>query len=478
MENIMFMIKIKSIILILLSFLFISNVYGLTLKISSVADPYASVFRLHEEAISKLGIDMVFDNNPPQDTYSKNMLDFAAGTSTYDIVLFMPAWLADYSRHLEPIGNLSSKYGLDFKLDDIVRTYRDVYIRWNGVDYAVPFDGDQHILFYNKKAFSSQINKNAFKKEYGYELAPPDTWDEYRAMAKFFNGRDWDGDGKTEYGVGEAWQRGGYAFWWWATKFLGNGGVWFDEDMNPLINGPSGIKALENTLAIKPYTPPGTANFGYPELEAAFLNGEVPMVIQWASTGKSAKDPNVSNIVNDVGATLVPGSRDKYGSIYRRPGLPTGWIAGIPKYSKNKEAAARVLDIISTPEASLQAAMLSTTYVDPWRKSSYYSDEWSNLWPNDPVYSKDYAAALRTTAETGFPDLQVPGTYEYWNSLDREISEAIAGNKTAEEALDEAAKEWNKITKRLGFAKQKKAWNLQYNALKSLGIKYRPELAR
>ena len=89
------MIKIKSMLLILISFLFISNVYGLTLKISSVADPYASVFRLHKEAISKLGIDMVFDNNPPQDTYSKNMLDFAAGTSTYDIVLFMPAWLAD-----------------------------------------------------------------------------------------------------------------------------------------------------------------------------------------------------------------------------------------------------------------------------------------------------------------------------------------------------------------------------------------------
>ena len=156
------MIKIKSSLLMLLSFFCVSTVYGLTLKISSVADPYASVFRLHKDEISKLGVKMVFDNNPPQDTYSKNMLDFAAGTSTYDIVLFMPAWLADYSHHLEPIENLSSKYGLDFKLDDIVQTYRDVYIRWNGIDYAVPFDGDQHILFYNKKAFSSQQNRIDF----------------------------------------------------------------------------------------------------------------------------------------------------------------------------------------------------------------------------------------------------------------------------------------------------------------------------
>jgi multiple sugar transport system substrate-binding protein len=405
------------------------------------------------------------------------MLDFSAGMATHDIVLFMPAWLADYSQHLEPIENLVKEYNLDFQLDDIVPTYRQVYIRWNGVDYAVPFDGDQHGFYYNKVAFESEQNKADFKAQFGYDLVPPETWDQYVDMAKFFSGRDWNGDGKQKYGTAEAWQRGGYAFWWWATKFLCYGGIWFDEEMNPLINSPAGIKALENTLAIKPYVPPGTANFGYPETEAAFIKAQVPFLMQWSSTGKSAMDPTQSSIVGQVGVSLVPGVKMKDGSIYRRPGLPTGWVAGIPKYSENKEAAARVLEIISTPKRSLKAALLASTYVDPWRQSSFSSDEWYNLWPGYPDYSKQYAGVLRKTAEIGVPDLQVPGTYEYWNAADLEIAEAIAGNKTAKEALDAAAAEWNNITARFGLEQQKKAWNIQYDALKGLGIHYMPEVA-
>ena len=452
---------------------------GVTLKISSIADAYASVFRMKEaEILEKVGVKMEFDNTPPQDAYKKDMLDFSVGMASHDIVLFMPAWLADYSQHLEPIENLAKEYNLNFYLDDIVPTYKLTYIQWDGVVYAVPFDGDQHNLFYNKVAFESEKNKADFKAQFGYDLVPPDTWDQYVDVAKFFSGRDWDDDGQPEYGVAEAWQRGGYAFWWWANKFLAYGGVWFDEEMNPLINSPAGIKALENTLAIRDYVPPGTANFGYPELEAAFVKGEVPMVVQWSSTGKSAMDPMQSLIVGKVGAKLLPGVKMADGTIHRRPGLPTGWVAGIPKYSPNKEAAARVLEIISTPEHSLKAAELPTTYVDPWRESSFASDEWYDLWPGFPEYSKEFAQVLRTTAQTGCPDLQVPGTYEYWSAADREISEAIAGNKTAKEALDAAAAEWNNITQRFGLEQQKKAWNLQYDQIKKLGIKYVPELAQ
>jgi len=451
---------------------------GLTLKISSIADAYASVFRGKEADISsQLGLRMEFDNTPPQDAYNKDMLDFAAGTPTHDIVLFEPAWLADYAPYLEPIENLAKQFNLDYKLDDVSPLFKLTYMQWNGVIYTVPFDGDQHVLFYNTDAFNSEKNKADFKAQFGYDLVPPDTWDQYADMAKFFSGRDWAGTGKPGYGAAEAWQRGGYAFWWWADKFLAYGGVWFDENMKPLINSPAGVKALENTLAIKPYVPPGTANFGYPELENSFIKGDIPMVIQWTSTGKSAMDPTMSLIVGKVGAKLSPGVKRPDGSIFRRPGLPTGWVAGIPKDSPNKEAAARVLAIISQPDWALHVALLPTTYVDPWRQSSFSSPQFANQWPAFPDFSKQFAEALSKTAETGCPDLQVPGTFEYWNAADTEISAAIAGNKTAQQALDDAAAEWDNITQRLGADKQKVAWNLEYDQMKKLSIKYEPDVA-
>ncbi len=452
---------------------------GVTLHISSIADIYAQGFsRFEDDIYAKFGIKMEFDNTAPQDAYKKDMLEFSAETATHDIVLFMPAWLPDYAPHLEPMGDLAKQYNLDFKLDDVVPIFQKFYTEWDGEFYTVPWDGDQHNLYYNKGAFNNPKMQEQFKEEYGYDLLVPETWDQYRDVANFFNGKDWNDDGKNEFGVAEAWQRGGYAFWWWANKFLGFGGVWFDEDMKPLINGPVGIRALENTLSIKESVPPGTANFGYPELENAFIKGEVPMVMQWDSTGKRCKDPSASTIVDQCGIAMLPGSEAADGTVIHRPGLPTGWTMGIPKYSTNKEAAAYLLQYISDFEHSLINAMDPAIGADPWRKSHFEDPKWLTMWPDDPEYSEAYIDVLQKTVEMGVPDLQIPGSYEYWQAADREIAEAIAGNKTAQEAMDAAAAEWENITDRYGRDTQRTAWNKQLEGMKSLGITYMPDLAK
>jgi len=346
---------------------------GVTLNVMVIAQPYAHAFDLVIDQISEeLGVKLSYDMTPPQDSYSKLMLEFSTQSSSYDIVLFQPAWIADYAPHLEPLKPLIEKYGLDFKLDDVIPNYLDLYVSWEDVLCAVPFDGDQFNLFYNKIAFEDERNKNLFKEEFGYDLKPPETWDQYLEIAKFFNGKDWDFDGKPEYGVTEAWQRGGYAYWWWWVKFVSLGGILFDEDMNPLIDSPSGKRALEINVELAKYVPPGTLNFGYPECENAFIKGDAPMVIQWSSTGKSAMDPTNSTIVNNVGVMLTPGV--KVGEeIVHRTVLPTGWSAGIPKYAPNKEAAIRVLEILCRPENALKISLDPATVCDPWRISSFES---------------------------------------------------------------------------------------------------------
>ena len=47
-------------------------------------------------------------------------------------------------------------------------------------------------------------NKEAAKAA-GLTLEPPKTWEQFDALARFFHGRDWDGDGSPESGVALAW---------------------------------------------------------------------------------------------------------------------------------------------------------------------------------------------------------------------------------------------------------------------------------
>jgi multiple sugar transport system substrate-binding protein len=451
--------------------------FDTTLKVST-GETYPEVFKMFGDELKQtFGVDFEYTMTAPQDMYQKDMLEFASGSSSHDMVFFQPAWLPDYAPHLEDLTALSQQYGLDFHMDDALDVFKTSYTTWEGTFLAVPIDADQHNLYYNKTAFEDQRNKDAYKAETGADLWVPETWDEYVQVAKFFNGKDWDFDGQPEYGVAEAWLRGGYAWYWFESKFFGYGGLYFDETMKPLINSPAGVKALEVQLAIKDAVPPGTSNFGSPEARNAFMNGEVPMVVHWTSTAKLSKDPKSSKIVDTVGVAVVPGVKDG-ASIYRAAALPTGWSAGIPKYSKNKEAAARVLNFIAQPERSLKIALNPAAWCEPWRTSSFNPEAWLNFWPDDPEYAKQLVDVMQKTLAVGVPDLQIPGQDEYVKVADAEISAALAGEKSAQEALDAAAKEWDNITERLGRDEQLKYWQQQQEALKTRGITYRPELAQ
>jgi multiple sugar transport system substrate-binding protein len=50
--------------------------------------------------------------------------------------------------------------------------------------------------------------------------------------------------------------------------------------------------------------------------------------------------------------------------------------------------------------------------------------------------------------------LRIPGAPEYWDIMDKNLSAAMSGEKTAKQALDDTAKTWQEITDRLGRDKQ------------------------
>ena len=62
--------------------------------------------------------------------------------------------------------------------------------------YALPINQDSMGLVYRKDLFEDPKEMEAFKAKYGYELAPPKTYDELRDIAEFFTRPD-----KNLYGI-------------------------------------------------------------------------------------------------------------------------------------------------------------------------------------------------------------------------------------------------------------------------------------
>jgi hypothetical protein len=61
--------------------------------------------------------------------------------------------------------------------------------------------------------------------------------------------------------------------------------------------------------------------------------------------------------------------------------------------------------------------------------------------------------------------------------LSEAVTKALQKSVSPKEALDQAAEEWDKITKRRSLSKQKEFWKQQATAMKEAGVTFRPELA-
>lgn len=443
---------------------------GTIVRVAASAEYYAVAFRMfREQAEQEYGIKVVPEVIPSHEAYQRVMLEFSSRASSYDIVMFSPQWLADFARHLEPLKSMAEAAGLNLSLDDVLPAFRDMYSTWAGTLYAMPFDGDMHILYYNTAAFGNLEYQKRFRDKYGYALAPPQTWEQYRDMAEFFNGWDWFGDGQKHYGASDGYRPGRTGFWWFMGRFANYGGVYFDEEMRPLINSPNGVKALQNMVDIFQFAPPGSTTFGYTEVENALVKADAALSTNWTSVARVAEDPKRSKVVGKIGYAMLPGTTIA-GKLHRVGSLASGWSLGIPKYSKNKEAALYALELYTRPDVSLKICLNPATGVDYTRRSSVESAEARGGWPTAPRFLE----VIRASVDVGFPAPLIPGAEEYMKVGGDALAAAVAKTKGVKQALDDAAAEWNRITDRLGRENQRQLWKAQYDAMKKRGLVYKP----
>ena len=75
-------------------------------------------------------------------------------------------------------------------------------------------------------------------------------------------------------------------------------------------------------------------------------------------------------------------------------------------------------------------------------------------WDAEDVKTYTQAYYENFYADTILTYLRIPGTFEYWDILDKNLSATMSGELTPQEALDRTAQTWEGITDRLGRDEQ------------------------
>jgi multiple sugar transport system substrate-binding protein len=354
----------------------------------------------------------------------------------------------------------------------------------------MPLDGDNQLMYYRRDALSNPKWKAAFKKEFGYPLAPPQTWAQALDIAKFFNGKDWAGQGKA-YGILEAYKRGGQAFWYFMSNCVAyctadgeKGGLFFDyRNMKPLINDPGHVQALKNYVEALKYGPPGMINYDSGLVRSGFAAGQGVLAIDWDDTPIVGEigTPG-SKARGHIGSQLLPGTttvwdfkKGKWIHLSKPNRVPWlafgGWVGYIAKASKNIDASYAYLSFLASPSFSLKMVTGAATGMNPYRFSHFSN---VNAWkhakgPGATGYPEpdlnQYLAAMRASDESpkAVHDLRIPGAAAFQDASELATSRAAAGQASPQAALNDCASTWNKLNQQKGMAKQLSAFKASLN---------------
>ena len=404
--------------------------------------------------------------------FEKMISSFETGASSYDVLIFPADWAGDFMApgHLEPIPQ-SVQDELDW--DDVIPLYGERLTAWGDTVYALPYDGDAHMLYYREDLIEDPEWSAQFEEEYGYPLEQPDTWTEYEDIAQFFNGKVVETDGTMApiFGALEAQRRNAQSYWVYLSRAAGYGKIpgnpcfFFScDDMTPQVNNPGWVRALNEYIDIREYGDPNMINYDVSDTRQYFPAGLSVLNIDWGDVGTISVDPDASVIKGDVGFGVLPGGEQYWDyeagewvtpddGANKAPFIAFGgWIIGISADSDVKEAAMDFAKFMARPELVMELAVTGGTGINPARFSQFENiDAWIEA-GFDRESAEEYLDAVLNTINhpNATLDLRIRGSAEYFQALDAEISRALVGEIDAQTALDNVAELWDDITDRLG----------------------------
>lgn len=451
-------------------------------------------YEVRDEFEKATGAKLEIVEVPFAEHFPKLLTDLTTGTGQYDTSIAGAWWLGDlvggdYILPLDDYYNDTTGKYPKWDVEDVQPGPRDLLF-YDGKLYMVANDHDGQVMYYRRDLIEDPEHQAAFKAQYGYDLKVPDTIQEFRDVAEYFNGKDLNGDGTPDNGLTMHLKVGGqgmFHFMSFSAPFvIGPDNpklYWFDpETMQPLMDSPGHQAAMEALVDLIQFGPEAMMGWSLGESWDHFLRGQAALTFTWGDLGALAQQEG-SQVKGKTGAAPMPGTTQYYDITsgqwkqvegVNKVGNTTGgsWAGVISKFSDAPDCTYFLLALMAHPEKSKVYAYRGWDGVDPGRFSHYLPPAGTNTidgyvaagWDPGDAESYTFAYYENFGSELMFPYLRIPGTFEYWTALDIHLSEAATGQKTAAEALKATVDDFNAITDRLGRDLQREIY------VKSLGL--------
>jgi len=365
---------------------------------------------------------------------AKITMSAAMGGSEFDVVMISnfetPQWARDGW-----LLNLSdyAKNTPGYDENDFIPSLRDS-LSYEGNMYSVPFYGESSFLMYRKDLFEQAGIKVNQDKNY------QPTWQEVADWAKTVKTDDRAGiclRGKPGWGEVLAPLD---------TVINTFGGRWFDENWNAQLNSPEVKRAVNFYVdLIGQAGELGASSSGFQECANLFGQGQTAMWYDATSAVSVLEDPkSYPELQGKIGYLAAPiAEKPNSGWLYT-------WSLGIPQGAKNPDGAWKFISWMTSKEyLRMVGEKLGWARVPPGSRTSTYTEL-----PEYAAISKSYgpltlqsiknATPNKPTVQpvpyTGVQFVGIPEFQDLGTRVSQQISAAIAGQKSVDDALEQSQK--------------------------------------
>ena len=398
-------------------------------------DPANALIELSKDFEAESGHSMSFEFVPWPNFADRMLNELNSGGKLCDLMIGDSQWIGAGAENGHYVKLNDFFDANNITMDDFIPATVTGYSEWpkNTPNYwALPAFGDVVGWTYRKDWFERPEIAAEFKDKYGRDLGVPSTLAELKDIAEFFQGREIDGT--TVYGAAIYTERGSEGITMGVTNALYNYGFLYENpeqpyDLEGFVNSAEAVAGLEYYKSLYDCcTPPGSSNWYMGENIDAYKSGQVALQMNFAFIWPGVEaDPNVG------------GGKSGY---FPNPAGPAGQFAqlggqgiSVVAYSDKQDAALEYIKWFAQP--GIQArwwelggySALRAVVEDPGFASSQ---------PYAQTFLDSMAIVKDFWAEPAYADLLLPMQERIHNYV-------IAGEGTAQEALDGLVRDWTEV---------------------------------
>ncbi len=400
--------------------------------------PADGLQELGNEFQKETGIAVKVRQIPWSDFQTQVFLEFGQKQTDFDLVVGDSQWIgrgATKGFYVDLTDWLPT--AVDLKtLSPRALKYLCEYPPGSGRYYAAPCETDAVGFAYRKDWFEDAAEKAAFKAKFGYDLAIPKTWKQFRDVAAFFHRPD-----QKRYGCALLTGRGydslimGFQHFLWCF-----GGTWGDAagyKAEGFVNNAGAVEGLTFMVELLKYAPPGAENYDYGKTPEVLENGSTAMIMDYF-----AFFPGLAGKMGDkVGFFRSPSLTDDKPPLISLGGQGISISA---KVSPERQALAK----------KFVAWFLQEKVQKQWiTKPAGFTANAAILNSPDFRQASPYNAPFADSLEYLQDFWNVPQYNELLAAAQRLVGEAVDGKLTPKAALDALAKEHEAIFREAGLLK-------------------------